>query len=49
MALITWLEGNKHHPAVDPRTTGKTGDVIYRRVVADDLHKVLQFAAHRLK
>ena len=48
-ALIAWLEGDKHHPAVNPGTAGKTGDVIHRRVVADDLHKVLQFAAHRLE
>ena len=49
MALIARLEGDKHHPAVDPRAAGKTGDVVHRRIFTNDLHKVLQLAAHRLE
>ena len=49
VALVARLEGDKHHPAVDPRAAGKAGDVIHRRIFANDLHKVLQLAAHRLE
>ena len=49
MALIARLEGDKHHSAVDPRAAGKTGDVVHRRIFTNDLHKVLQLAAHRLE
>ncbi len=47
VALVARLEGDKHHPAVDPRAASKAGDVIHRRIFANDLHKVLQLAAHR--
>jgi hypothetical protein len=49
MALIARLEGDKHHPAVDREPPVKPVTLSTAGSSRNDLHKVLQLAAHRLE
>ncbi|CNT97015.1 Uncharacterised protein [Salmonella enterica subsp. enterica serovar Bovismorbificans] len=48
-AFAARLQRNKHHAAIHPRAAGKTSDIIHRRIVANNFHKILQLAAHGLE
>ena len=48
-ALAQGLEGDKHQATVGAGPPGEAGDVLHRGIGANDTHKILQLAAHRLE